>query len=187
MSGEKLQAVVTDPPYGMSAVSSSGVLKERYGKDIAGDETPELARNVFRTLSGAKIPQIWWGANYYADATGGSSCWLVWDKNNGGSDQADAELAWTNLPGVVRIFKVASEKINRLHPTQKHPSLIRWCIEKCGAAQSIYEPFSGSGTTIIACEQLGRKCRAIEISPAYVAVAIQRWADATGKTPRLVP
>jgi DNA modification methylase len=46
--------------------------------------------------------------------------------------------------------------------------------------------FSGSGTTIIACEQLGRKCRAIEISPAYVAVALQRWADATGKTPKLV-
>lgn len=52
---------------------------------------------------------------------------------------------------------------------------------------TVYEPFSGSGTTIIACEQLGRKCRAIEISPAYVAVALQRWADATGKTPRLVP
>ena len=50
----------------------------------------------------------------------------------------------------------------------------------------VYEPFSGSGTTIIACEQLGRKCRAIEISPAYVAVALQRWADATGKTPKLV-
>jgi DNA modification methylase len=49
------------------------------------------------------------------------------------------------------------------------------------------EPFCGTGTTIIACEQLGRKCRAIEISPAYVAVALQRWADATGKTPRLVP
>jgi hypothetical protein len=51
---------------------------------------------------------------------------------------------------------------------------------------TIYEPFSGSGTTIIACEQLGRKCRAIEISPGYVAVAVQRWADATGKTPKLV-
>jgi DNA modification methylase len=51
-------------------------------------------------------------------------------------------------------------------------------------SEFVYEPFSGSGTTIIACEQLGRKCRAIEISPAYVAVAIQRWADATGKTPR---
>jgi DNA modification methylase len=52
------------------------------------------------------------------------------------------------------------------------------------SGDTVYEPFSGSGTTIIACEQLNRRCRAIEISPAYVAVAIQRWADATGKTPR---
>lgn len=184
MGGDKIAAVVTDPPYGMAAVSNSGVLKARYGSDIAGDESPELARLSFLSLSKLKVPQIWWGANYFADATGAGSCWLVWDKNNGASDQADAELAWTNLPGVVRIFKVASEKQNRLHPTQKHPSLIRWCIEKCGDAANVFEPFSGSGTTIIACEQLGRKCRAIEISPAYVAVAIQRWVDATGKEPK---
>jgi hypothetical protein len=57
----------------------------------------------------------------------------------------------------------------------------------CPKASSVLEPFCGTGTTIIACEQLGRKARAIEISPAYCAVAIQRWADATGKTPRLVP
>jgi len=72
-----------------------------------------------------------------------------------------------------------------LHPTTKPVELvakaIRFC---CPVAATVYEPFSGSGTTIIACEQLGRKCRAIEISPAYVAVAIQRWADATGKEPR---
>ena len=53
-------------------------------------------------------------------------------------------------------------------------------------AGAVYDPFSGSGTTLIACEQLGRKCRAIEISPAYVALALQRWADATGKTPVLM-
>ena len=53
-------------------------------------------------------------------------------------------------------------------------------------SEYIYEPFSGSGTTIIACEQLNRKCRAIEISPAYVAVAIQRFLDATGKEPFMV-
>jgi DNA modification methylase len=50
--------------------------------------------------------------------------------------------------------------------------------------ERLFEPFNGTGTTIIACEQLGRKCRAIEISPGYVAVAIQRWADATGKDPK---
>lgn len=53
--------------------------------------------------------------------------------------------------------------------------------------QTVYEPFIGSGTTLIACEQLGRRCRAIEIDPGYVAVALQRWADATGKTPVLIP
>jgi DNA modification methylase len=62
-----------------------------------------------------------------------------------------------------------------------------WAIGTlCDQCKSVYEPFCGTGTTIIACEQLGRKCRAIEISPAYVAVALQRWADATGKTPKLV-
>lgn len=50
----------------------------------------------------------------------------------------------------------------------------------------VMEPFSGSGTTLLACENLGRKCRAIEISPAYVAVAIERWHQATGKTPELL-
>lgn len=52
------------------------------------------------------------------------------------------------------------------------------------AGEIVYEPFSGSGTTIIACERTGRKCRAIELNPGYVAVAIQRWVDATGKEPR---
>jgi DNA modification methylase len=55
-----------------------------------------------------------------------------------------------------------------------------------GESRIVYDPFLGSGTTLIACENLGRKCRAIEISPAYVAVALQRWADLTGKTPELV-
>mgnify|MGYP002639517012 CR=1 FL=1 len=50
----------------------------------------------------------------------------------------------------------------------------------------VYDPFLGSGTTLIACEQLGRRCRAVEISPAYVAVALQRWADMTGQTPTLL-
>jgi DNA modification methylase len=54
----------------------------------------------------------------------------------------------------------------------------------CNKSQTVFEPFCGTGTTLIACEQLGRKCRAIELSPAYVAVSIQRWADATGKEPR---
>jgi DNA modification methylase len=71
------------------------------------------------------------------------------------------------------------------HSTQKPVECMARPIRNHDS-EFVYEPFSGSGTTIIACEQLGRKCRAIEISPAYVAVALQRWADATGKTPKLV-
>lgn len=74
-----------------------------------------------------------------------------------------------------------------LHPTMKPLELIgRLIPNNTKEADIVYEPFSGSGTTIIACEQLGRKCRAIEISPNYVAVALQRYFDATGKTPVLV-
>jgi len=72
------------------------------------------------------------------------------------------------------------------HSTQKPVECMARPIRNHDS-EFVYEPFSGSGTTLIACEQLGRKCRAIEISPGYVAVALQRWADATGKTPRLVP
>jgi DNA modification methylase len=69
------------------------------------------------------------------------------------------------------------------HSTQKPVECMARPIRNHDS-EFIYEPFSGSGTTIIACEQLGRKCRAIELNPGYVAVAIQRWADATGKEPK---
>jgi DNA modification methylase len=69
------------------------------------------------------------------------------------------------------------------HSTQKPVECMARPIRNHDS-EFVYEPFSGSGTTIIACEQLGRKCRAIELNPGYVAVAIQRWADATGKTPK---
>ena len=73
------------------------------------------------------------------------------------------------------------------HPTQKPVELFEKAIGNSTKAQDlVYEPFSGSGTTLIACERLGRKCRAVEISPAYVAVAIQRWVDATGGEPELI-
>jgi len=73
------------------------------------------------------------------------------------------------------------------HPTQKPVDLYAKSITNSSASGAIvYEPFSGSGTALIACEQLGRRCRAVEISPGYVAVALERWATATGKTPVLI-
>lgn len=86
---------------------------------------------------------------------------------------------------VWQIDRDASSKY--LHPTQKPVELFEKAINNSSkAGDLVFEPFSGSGTTIIACENLKRKCRAVEISPNYVAVAIQRWADLTGGTPELV-
>lgn len=85
------------------------------------------------------------------------------------------------------VFEVPRPKVSEEHPTMKPVELVEKMIANSSqGGDVVLEPFSGSGTTLIACERLSRKCRAVEISPAYVAVALQRWADMTGKTPELM-
>ena len=175
MGGEKADMVFTDPPYGMSAVSKSGVLSKRYGLDIMNDDTTDVAEKAFKLCQDLGVEkQVWWGANYYAQILPPSSCWLVWDKNNGGSDQMDCELAWSNLKGVTRQFTKASEKTNRVHPTQKPVDLITWCIGKWGA-DLMLDLFGGSGSTLIAAAKTDRKCRMMELDPKYCDVIRRRW------------
>lgn len=184
MNGEKVDMVFTDPPYGMSAVSSSGVLKKKYSSDIMGDSDTNSARDSFN-LSISKFPnahQVWWGANYYCEFLPGSEGWIVWDKNNGQSDQTDCELAWTNFRSVVRQFTHSSEKTNRVHPTQKPVSLIEWTWERFKCDPSIIlDLFLGSGSTLIACEKTNRKCYGMELDERYCDVIIKRWEKFTGK------
>jgi len=180
MDGNAIDAVVTDPPYGMNAVKNSGVLKDKY-KDIVGDESIDVALKAI-DLWMSKGKQVWWGANYYANALEPSACWLVWDKNNGGSDQMDAELAWTNLKGVTRMFTKASEKTNRVHPTQKPVSLTQWILSRfMDDVHIVADPFGGSGSCLMACEIEGKRCFTIEYTSDYCDVIIQRWENATGQ------
>lgn len=176
-------AIITDPPYGMEAVQKSGVLKDKY-KNVLNDETNDVAIKSYNLLNNS-LPQIWFGANYYSNALPNQSCWLVWDKNNGGSDQMDCELAWTNLKGVTRQYTQASEKKNRVHPTQKPVELIVWCIKKI-KQKIILDPFLGSGTTLIACEKTNRVCYGMELDPHYCDVIINRWEQYTGKKAELI-
>jgi DNA modification methylase len=101
-------------------------------------------------------------------------------------DRGDTSSDFVKI-GTVTTLKVANTIGNSLHPAMFPVELPEEYIKAMTIDSDIVcEPFSGSGTTLIACERLGRKCRAVEISPAYVAVAIQRWVDVTGKEPVLI-
>lgn len=198
---QKVDAVITDPPYGIGESSKRNATRGKpFGsrvdaKNTRGtfvpptdyghfewDNVPASEEQISACLGSAWRAVIW-GGNFFNLPP--SSKWLVWDKLNSG-DFADCELAWTNLPGAVRTFRHmwngmlrASERsLQRVHPTQKPVALMAWCIEQLGDAAAILDPFMGSGTTGVACAQLGRKFIGIEIEPKYFDIACARIAQA---------
>ncbi len=189
-------AVITDPPYGVSVVQRGmvgadfGVAKKGKYQPIAGDhETPEV-----RWLVELCDVAIIWGGNYFADQLPPAGGWLVWDKREASgivNTFADCELAWSNQTGPARIHRQlwngmirAGEHDTRVHPTQKPVALMRWCLEFTQG--DVFDPYAGSGSTLIAAEQLGRVCHAVELSPAYCDAIAARWQGLTGEAPRRV-
>lgn len=162
---------------------------------VKGDDTTETAIASY-LLCAERWPgaaHVWWGGNYYADALPPSSCWLVWNKENGENNFADCELAWTNQKTVTRMFTHrwngmlrASERERRMHPTQKPAALAAWAMEKYAAADAVVlDPFVGAGMSLVAAEQTGRIGAGVEYEASYVAVTLERLAG-MGLTPRLI-
>ncbi len=180
--------VLTDPPYGIAhptdyaARGRDNLAACRDYPPVAGDDAPfdpEMLLNL-------DVPLILWGANHYADKLPPMSGWLVWDKERPDTlDQATCELAWTNcIKGVRRIrhlwhgmMRASKEELT--HPTQKPEALMRWCLELrwTQSAATILDPFMGSGTTLRAAKDLGRKAIGIEIEEEYCEIAAKRLAQ----------
>lgn len=181
----KVEAVVTDPPYGIGKKWKGGsghgwgkstqdaTLRNEWDEATPGDETIKLVIN-----SGREI--IIWGGNYFNLPP--SRCWLVWNKPERNFTLAEAELAWTNKDSVVRVFDAPRSEPGRQHPTQKPVALMEWCILKTKGC--VLDPFMGSGTTGVACVKLDRKFIGIEREPKYFDIACRRIEEAY-KQPRL--
>jgi DNA modification methylase len=177
--------VLTDPPYGINYVHGAlnGPNASAFnGVAVVGDDTPFDPSFL---LQYRRV--ILWGANHYADKLPPSGGWLVWDKrcNTVVNDQSDCEMAWTNIRRTTRIyyhvwdgFRRGPEKGEpRVHPTQKALGLMRWCLELAPDAGLILDPFMGSGTTLRAAKDLGRKAIGIEIEERYCEIAAKRMAQ----------
>lgn len=192
----RFDAVVTDPPYGIKmdrgvgtggfSGFGDGARRARHVKRYAGgwdgDRPPE---DAFTLITDSADVHIIWGGQFFADLLPPQGKWLFWDKCQTMPSFGDGELAWSSLPGeAVKQFTYngsglhAKEK-SRVHPTQKPVALMEWCLGFLPDAVTILDPFMGSGTTLVACQRMGRQGTGIELDPDYFAIACKRVDEAT--------
>lgn len=186
-------ALVTDPPYGIRLKTNYGkqgrgclATSNDFGPGIVGDDE---AFDPTHLLGYCRV--VLFGANHYAALLPSSPCWLVWDKLDGltskrevgFNDQADVEMAWTNKSAPARLFshrwmgmlKASERGAKRQHPTQKPVALMRWVLQAVTEADDlICDPYAGSGATLLAARELGRRCIGIEIEERYCDVIARR-------------
>ncbi len=187
MNAGSVDAVVTDPPYGIGENNAKNLSRSNlapavdYGNfDWDKKPAPQEAIDLLRKAS---VNQVVFGGNYFSMPP--SPGWIVWDKLNGANDFADCELAWTSYRRAVRKIAymwngmIKQKPEERFHPTQKPLAVMLWVIENyTKPGDTILDPFMGSGTTGVACVQLGRNFIGIEIDARYFAIAQKRIADA---------
>ncbi len=174
-----IDLVLTDPPYGIAGKWQGGFKADAgWGKSDAmrglrnhWDSEPPSSDTINKCLELGRYAVVW-GGNYFSLPV--SRGWLVWNKPERNFSLAEAELAWTNRDNVIRVADLPRSDYGREHPTQKPLRLMKWCIGFFPDAQIILDPFMGSGTTLRAAKDLGRKAIGIEIEERYCAIAVKR-------------
>jgi site-specific DNA-methyltransferase (adenine-specific) len=177
IGGLVFDAICTDPPYGIGFAAQPTKWQRRAGQS---------PRNWDDQICDAveRLPEISdcliWGGNYYRlPATRG---WLSWYKPDAPPSMASLELCWTSRNMNARQFSwsIGATNAERVgHPTQKPVALMEWCLGFLPDAKTILDPFMGSGTTLVACQRLGRHGIGIEMDPGYFDIACRRVDQAT--------
>ena len=180
----KVDAVVTDPPYGLGDkwLGGKAHTKTKWklsdgGENMGWDSSTSSEALTF--IVNASQTAIVWGGNYYDLPP--KRGWLIWDKVVRNFTSGHAEMAWTTLDQPIRAFNYARGELateGKSHPTQKPLPLMKWCLGFLPDAETILDPFMGSGTTGVACAKLGRKFIGIELDPGYFDIACKRIEDA---------
>lgn len=178
----KVDAVVTDPAYGINAARTRNSQKNGWRDyEAPGWDKERTSTDLVLLAVSAAKHAIIWGGNHWADVLPPTSKWLSWDKGQTDFSLADFELAWCSFPGAARrvtFSRSLAMRDGKEHPTQKPIEVMQWCIEKLPAAgQHILDPFMGSGTTGVAAVRLGRRFTGIEIEPKYFEIACRRISD----------
>ena len=173
----KVDAVVTDPPYGLGKKWTGGTwfTKGVYESDDVEWDS-EAKQEWIEAIITLSVPAIIWGGNYFLMPA--SRCWLSWEKNDNMPTMADFELAWTNFDRPAKRFIARRNGWERQHPTEKPLALMEWCLSFLPDAVTILDPFMGSGTTGVACVNMGRNFIGIEKDPQYFEIAKERIAEA---------
>lgn len=202
----QIDLVLTDPPYGVNvvgdneqvgAVFAESVAKKGKYKKIIADDTTDTAQAAYELLKTISKRLIIWGGNYFLSFLDPSDGWLMWDKRCDSGIKntfADGELAYCSFHTPVRIYRQLwngmireGEHEKRVHPTQKPVRMLSEIIKDFSKkGDAVLDTFAGSGSTLIACEQTGRRCYALELDPYYCDVIIARWEKATGLKAELV-
>lgn len=188
---------IVDPPYGIDAASdvrgdtqygNAAAKSKSYGKKDWDKAAP--LPEYFKELMRVSKNQIVWGANHFIEnMPHNSSCWIVWDKENGENGYADCELAWASFGSAVRRFRYKwqgmlqgnmKSKENRIHPTQKPKALYKWLLQKYAkAGDRILDTHLGSGSSAIVADKMGFDFVGCEIDKEYYDNAVARFNKET--------